>query len=133
MSRRISRKQYASDRWMFLFAAITFAVSVIDVAVPQLGLNNFDRWFDRILFTIILVSWALLAIQRVIAVRLSWALILPAAVSYAIGIHSALNARVSSVRIALGLAVLLQIPLLFLAPRERHSLTDSELPADPTS
>lgn len=129
---QLSQNLHLADRLILFLAAVMFANEILDLARPHVQSNAFDRIYDRTFFLLISVIWIVVASLRLRVDRLGVLLYPAAAISFAIGIYSALNGLNTMTRSSVGLAVVLQVPLLFLPPRvERNSvsLRDS---AEPT-
>ena len=118
--------------WTFLSTMLVFSSAIQNRIRTNGSPSAASLWFGIALIVVTSFLWAIVATRRLLDLRLSWMWILPIAICYMAALFTAYESRVSATWIALGLAVVAQLPLFFLVPPKDPLQIGPRQPAEPS-
>jgi hypothetical protein len=125
LSRIFSKEGPTVGRWTTLWTSILLANFAHDLAKCQES-HDMAGFVVFLAFSVLMaLMWPILTIRRLVELSLSWMWVIPLVILYAVALVAAVRGQPLLVTPTADVAVLAQIPLVFLSPRkEQAAVTD---------
>ncbi len=119
------------NRWTYAVIALLFPDSIMNLANSWNATDRLEFIFDCMIFFSLIFLWPLFTVSRLIDIRRSRLWILPILLPIVAALIAALEGRTIVSRIAFGLALAFQLPLILL-PKPKDLLSLKDLMSSPT-